>query len=79
MSQFYAQQNTFGGTMCGAASAARTFAFALILLGTALAVSLFILLDGGILSILVLVVQLILIRAILVQPISMRPEYRQGQ
>ena len=50
MMMFYAQQDTFGGTACGASFAARTAMFSLIILGTALAVSLFILLDPVVLA-----------------------------
>ena len=79
MMMFYAQQDTFGGTACGASFAARTAMFSLIILGTALAVSLFILLDPVVLalSVLILVVLpvIVMVRSL---GASARPRNRRG-
>ena len=81
MTMSYAQQNGFGGTVCGAASAVRAFAFALILLGTALAVSIFVSLGSLILPILVLAVQILIVHilGILAPRYIAGPENRQGE
>ena len=69
MNGFYAQQNTPCAAKCDVSSAARFYAFVLLLLGVAVAAPIFVILRGGLLG-LVLLPMLIVVTLRLFQPRS---------